>query len=83
MYLKHFITNVRIHREEGDAIHAMANVLVIQTDLEGISTTCWRCPSDDRSKVPSQWPLKRSHPLRRRAVGISWANALSSGASLD
>jgi anthranilate 1,2-dioxygenase small subunit len=38
MYSKHFITNVRIHREEGDAIHAMANGLMIQTDLEGISS---------------------------------------------
>lgn len=38
MYLKHFVTNVRIEKEDRGAIHSTANVLVIQSDLEGVSS---------------------------------------------
>jgi|SRR4051812_13864755 len=38
MYQKHFVTNIRILEETSNTIHATANVLVIQSDLEGVSS---------------------------------------------
>jgi anthranilate 1,2-dioxygenase small subunit len=38
MYWKHLVSNVRIEKEEPDVIHSSANVLVIQSDLEGLSS---------------------------------------------
>jgi len=38
MYHKHFVSNVRVLKEIGDRLEASANVLVIQSDLEGVSS---------------------------------------------
>ena len=40
MYLKHLITNVRILSRAADIVEANANVLVIQSSLEGVSSLC-------------------------------------------
>ncbi|MCW8163485.1 aromatic-ring-hydroxylating dioxygenase subunit beta [Verminephrobacter aporrectodeae] len=39
MYLRHFITNVRAKRLADDAVAASANLLVMQSDHEGNSST--------------------------------------------
>lgn len=38
MYLKHFISNTRILREDDESICSEANVMVIQSTLEGVSS---------------------------------------------
>jgi anthranilate 1,2-dioxygenase small subunit len=38
MYQKRFVTNVRILEESSDTIQSAANVLIIQSDLEGVSS---------------------------------------------
>jgi anthranilate 1,2-dioxygenase small subunit len=38
MYRKHFIANIRILNEADEHIEASANVMVIQSDLEGVSS---------------------------------------------
>ena len=38
MYQKRFVTNIRILEEAPDIVHAAANVLIIQSDLEGVSS---------------------------------------------
>ena len=40
MYLKHFISNVHIVSEDARQIRASANVLLMQSTLEGVSSIC-------------------------------------------